>query len=312
MKNYMICVRNVKKKNNVAEFGNEPGTATFLEIPEDATDFSPRDIVASEKTWLTHLLAGKTVKNILVYIHGYDMNRPNTLYRHNVLKKGLAKYGWDGEVVTFAWPSGTQPLLYWEDRFDALKVAYQLVDKGIKLFVNQVQAGCTVNVHLIAHSTGALIVRESFYISRTIQTRSENNWAASQVVFIAGDVSSKSMEGELSDEIYRHCARLTNYFSNYDSILAISNAKRVGMENRVGRVGLPPASPEKAVDVNCSTYYKTHENSFDVVDAFKPHSWYFWSDKFLEDLVYTLNGDLDRNVIPTRTKDQDGELWLTP
>ncbi|MCW3070523.1 MAG: hypothetical protein JWO44_413 [Bacteroidetes bacterium] len=32
-KNYMICVHKIKKKSNVGEFGNEPGTATFLEIP---------------------------------------------------------------------------------------------------------------------------------------------------------------------------------------------------------------------------------------------------------------------------------------
>ena len=279
-------------------------------VPDGATDFSPRDKVNNEKVWLTKLLAGRDIKDILVYVHGYDMDRQNTLLRHNVLKKGLKENGWKGELVTFAWPSGTHPLLYWEDGFDALDIAAELVKKGIKFIVDQTNAGCKINVHLIAHSTGALIVRESFdYIKRT-QNVGFNDWAASQIIFIAGDVSSKSMEGTMSDQLYRHCARLTNYFSNYDSILAISNAKRLGFENRVGRVGLPQSSPEKSIDINCSDYYDANKDKLNVVQAFKPHSWYFWSDKFLQDLVYTLKGELDRNVIPTREKRADGEFYL--
>jgi hypothetical protein len=70
--------------------------------------------------------------------------------------------------------------------------------------------------------------------------------------------------------------------------------------------------PELAVDVNCSNHYKAHESKLKkkVVNAELSHSWHFWSDTFLEDLVHTLHGELDRNVIPTRTTDGDGEFHL--
>ncbi len=310
MENFMNCVRKVVTKKNERIFGDEPGETSFLIVPEDATDFSPKDKAKDNKTWLAKLLAGRNIEDILIYVHGYDMDRENTLYRHKLLKKGLAENGWKGELVTFVWPSGTQALLYWEDRFDALNVAAELVKGGIKYLVDQINSGCTINVHVIAHSTGALIVRESFNQARTTQKTAESNWTTSQLIFIAGDVSSLSMETEKSQELYIHCARLTNYFSNYDSILGISNAKRLGFANRVGRVGLPVATPEKAIDINCSDYYIEHENTLSVKNAFKPHSWYFWSKEFLMDLVYTLQGNLDRNVIPTREKKSDGELYL--
>lgn len=309
MNNYFICTRNVKGKGETAHFGDEPGIATFLEVPEGVDEFTPQHKIQSEKTWLTKILAGRDIKDILIYIHGFDMDISNVVNRHNVLKEGLKKNNWKGELVTFAWPSSTQPLLYLEDRHDAKKVAMELVDKGLRFFAEQVLAGCTINVHIIAHSTGAYITRESFLDALKTNYASQN-WSASQIVFIAGDISSKSMEEKESEPIYKFCARFTNYFSNYDSILGISNVKRLGLENRVGRVGLPMGSPLKAVDVNCSDYYKAHENELTVDRAFKPHSWHFWSDRFMEDLVFTLNGDLDRNVIPTRELRADGELYL--
>lgn len=312
MANYIICTRNAKGSGADAHFGDEPGSASFLVVPDDATDFSPKDKVNNEKTWLTKLLANRSLKDVLIYVHGYDMDRANTLARHKVLKQGLQQQGWEGEVITFAWPSGTKPLLYWEDRFDALDVAAELVRRCIRLLDDQVKTGCDMDVHVIAHSTGALIVRESFRVAQSAFFKGDAAWATGQMIFIAGDVSSDSMEGEMSDQLYRHCGRLTNYFSNHDSILAVSGAKRLGFANRVGRVGLPKGSPEKAIDVNCSAYYTAHKNELEqkVVHAFLPHSWHFWSERFMQDLVYTLKGELDRNVIPTRSVDDKGEFWL--
>jgi esterase/lipase superfamily enzyme len=310
MDNYFICTRNTKGKGATSRFGDEPGEATFLAVPEANETFGPQHKVPSQKTWLTKLLAGRDIKDILVYVHGFDMDISNVVHRHKVLKEGLKRNGWKGELVTFAWPSSTKPLLYLEDRHDAKKVSMELVDKGLRFFAQQVEAGCRINVHVIAHSTGAFIVRESFCDAQSTEY-AHDKWTASQIVFIAGDVSSRSMEGPEGDPIYKHCARFTNYFSNYDSVLALSNVKRLGMENRVGRVGLPYGSPMKAVDVNCSEYYKAHENELTVERAFKAHSWHFWSDAFLKDLVFTLNGDMDRNVIPTRElRMEDNELYM--
>jgi hypothetical protein len=313
MNDFLICTRNIESTGNESEFGNEPGDACYLIVPEESGDFNPSNIIVGDKIWLTKLLAGRALTDVLVYVHGYDMDRANTLKRHRILKKGLQEKGWEGELVTFAWPSGTKPLLYWEDRFDALDVAYQLVSRCIRLLDDQVAAGCDLNVHVIAHSTGALIVRESFNMAQTAILNKDASWTTGQIVFIAGDVSAESMAGSKSDGLYIHCGRLTNYFSNYDSVLAVSSAKRLGFANRVGRVGLPKDAPQKAVDVNCSDYYHLHKDELapKIEGAFLPHSWYFWSDWFLEDLFHTLSGNLDRNVIPTRSTDENEELWLS-
>jgi len=313
----MICTRNViiHENSKNTEFGNEPGKASFLEVPDDATSFLPSHQLKDEQVWLNQLLDNNpNAKDILIYIHGYNMSNADVMKRHKILKAGLQRNGWDGELVTFAWPSGTNPVLYWEDRFDAMNVAFELVRSGIKFLVDRINAGCNLNVHVIAHSTGALIARESFYYADKTEGTSKSNWSAGQIVFIAGDVSSKSMHGEQSDPLYNHSKRFTNYFSNHDSILSISDGKRLGFENRVGRVGLPVDSSDHSLDVNCSDYYLQNKTMLDDAmgddPAKHPHSWYFWSEMFLQDLVYTLKGELDRNAIPTRNPIDNNDFSL--
>jgi len=187
----------------------------------------------------------------------------------------------------------------------------ELVNSGIKLLVKQQNRDCTVNVHLIAHSTGAYVIKEAFEDAETTRSTSEMNWIVSQILFIGGDISSDSMRTERAQTIYAHCNRLTNYFNPYDSILAISNAKRVGFQNRVGRIGLPDDSPTKAIDINCGNHFNAHKDELkEVVKGALSHSWYFYSDAWYNDALATIMGNLDRNVIPTRELDRNNELFL--
>jgi hypothetical protein len=81
----------------------------------------------------------------------------------------------------------------------------------------------------------------------------------------------------------------------YDSVLKLSNVKRVEVAPRAGRVGLPHDALAKAVSVDCGArFLKTNP----VVDPIS-HGWYFDDPVFLKNLTYTLAGDMDRNVIPT-------------
>lgn len=311
MPNFIITARNVQKKGSKNVFGDEPGPISFLIVPDNATDFHPSDRAESDKKWIAKLVAGRNLQDVLIYVHGYNMDRDVTIERHKVLKKGLAAKGWKGELITFAWPSKQHTAMYWEDRFDALDVANSLVTRCIRLLNDQTNEGCAIRCHVIAHSTGALIVRESFCQGQKA-TIGDGAWSVGQMILIGGDIASDSMTGSSADGLYRHCGRITNFFSNYDSALMVSNIKRVGTANRVGRVGLPLGTPEMAIDVNCSAYYKANEKKLKrkVVNAELSHSWHFWSDEFLTDLVYTLDGTLDRHVIPTRTVDANGEFWL--
>lgn len=310
MSNFIICARNVKGQGESKQFGDEPGDISYVITDDNAMDFTPAQKEKNGLVWINKLTEGRDLKDVLIYLHGYNMDRDVTLERHKILKAALKQKGWEGELITFAWPSKKHTLLYWEDRLDGLNVATKLVTDCISLLNRQMQNGCKLNIHLIAHSTGALLVREGFKLAKI--GLGDGVWAVGQVMFVAGDVSSDSMMGDSSKELYDHSGRITNYFSNYDSALMVSSAKRLGTANRVGRVGLPMASSDKAIDVNCSQHYINHKDQLEpiMVNAEPSHSWYFWSDMFIQDIIHTMNGVYDRNVIPTRDKDIDGEFWL--
>jgi hypothetical protein len=96
--------------------------------------------------------------------------------------------------------------------------------------------------------------------------------------------------------------RLTNYSNGNDEVLQISNVKRVGVEPRVGRIGLPAAAPASAVNIDCSLYYKAEiePHAPGPAGIATSHSWQFGDPVFTEDLAQTLNGNVDRGAITTR------------
>jgi hypothetical protein len=82
--------------------------------------------------------------------------------------------------------------------------------------------------------------------------------------------------------------------------------KRAGVAPRAGRRGLPGKHPDKAVNINCGAHFDENYGSED-----NGHSWYFEDKVFLADLVATLSGDTDRQVIAQRRLDARGRLHLT-
>jgi len=317
MGDFVISVRNTTKGN----FGNEPGPTKFLVVPPNKKDTHPdqkiartkwTDAVIAEAKTGESTLSGNPLGDILVYIHGFNNSPPDVLVRHRLLKKDLKAQGYKGAVVSFDWPSANIAINYLEDRSDAKKTAIRLVDDCIKLFSVVQAKGCEVNLHLLAHSTGAFIIREAFDDADDRIKIASSNWSVSQIAFIAADVSSKSMStiDSKSDSIYRHCVRLTNYSNPYDSVLKLSNIKRIGVSPRAGRVGLPDNIPTKAVNVDCGSYFKTIIKSEAEYDGAFSHSWHIGDDLFANDLYLTLQGDIDRNRIPTRETDSRGRLAL--
>jgi hypothetical protein len=105
--------------------------------------------------------------------------------------------------------------------------------------------------------------------------------------------------------VFGHCGRMTNYFSGYDEALAVSNVKNIDISARVGRVGMPVETPahDKAVDVDCGPRYAAvPDRKFVAIQGMQSHSWYLEDAVWLDDLAYTLKGQMDRNAIPTRTR----------
>ncbi|MDM9628775.1 alpha/beta fold hydrolase [Rhizobium sp. S152] len=315
--NYIVCAR----KREGTQFTAEPGPIKFLKVPSNVAVYDERHIVTSAKDWVSEvqgLADGDENPNsigptgdVLVFVHGYNNDIPSVLKRIRQLRKDMRAEGWHGEIVAFDWPSDNQTLNYLEDRSDAAAVASELVSKGIRLLSTSQKAGCETNVHLLGHSTGCYVIMEAFAQSDKKGDLFKSDWRIGQVAFIGGDVSadSLSLSSDWNQPMFRRIMRLTNYSNPFDAVLAVSNAKRLGVAPRVGRVGLPKNVNAKAINVNCGEYFKTVDPNSQPQTGSWTHSWHIGNRVFARDLAMTLEGAIDRHAIPTRHV-ENGELIL--
>lgn len=313
---YVFTARGIRS----GAFASEPGPTRFLCVPDGAKVIDP-DHRITKTQWVKDVqnLACPQADtmpglgNIVIYVHGYNTDPEDTLSRHRKIKARLAALNFNGVVVSFDWPSAGSALNYLEDRTDAKLTALRLVDDGISTFAALQRPDCLINVHIIAHSMGCFVLREAFDDADDRPAVAARSWSVSQVLMIAGDISAGAMAtgNPKSSSIYRHCARLTNYYNSFDDVLSLSNVKRIGVAPRLGRVGLPDDVPEKAVNVYCGAYYKEHRDRFPE-GVSTAHNWYFDDLTFLEDVFHTLEGKLHREVIPTRGRTDEGNWGLRP
>lgn len=321
MSSYVMSVRAVQD----GEFTADVGDTKFLVVP-DGQDPSPAHAITRDK-WFSAVTKaavwrnsdGETRGDLVFSAHGYNMSESEVIQRHRRLAGGFLACGFKGVVVSFDWPSDNKALAYLTDRHNAKITAMKLMSDGIAYLSASQNPDCQTNIHVLGHSTGAYVLREAF--DDADDSNLQNGaWSVSQVIFVAGDVSSDSMsEGDSGAEsIYRHSVRVTNYFSRHDQALDLSNVKRVGTAPRVGRIGLPDDAPAKAVNIDCTTYYENLDADPSIQQQDEPggivgmrtHSWYFGNKIFTQDLFYTLIGK-DRRSMSTRTVGTDGRIILT-
>jgi pimeloyl-ACP methyl ester carboxylesterase len=316
---YMICTRDIDKKGR---FRPEPGATTFLRVPASASTYTP-DNGISKASWrrsVSRLATGEfdpvtgMEGDVLVFVHGYNNDRAIALWRTRTLQETLAEQGWKGVVVGFDWPSDNNTLNYLEDRSDAADVALRLVQESLELLIDAQdprdsdQPPCKLNVHLLGHSTGAYVIMEAFLQAQKVGAYYKRPWRLAQVAFIAGDVSSRSLEAsrDKSGAMYDRIMRLTNYSNRYDKVLGVSNAKRLGTSPRAGRVGLPEDTSHKAVNVDCSDYFLSKDPASSRFEGTFNHSWHIGDPVFALDLAMTLEGGIDRTGITTRQMTAEG------
>jgi len=310
--NYLITARNIRR----GQFGDEPGLARFLKVPGNRLPKPEHRI--SRKDWVDAVMdrghtyqdphTGEDCGDIVVFVHGYNTSPGDLMRRHRQLERDLPASGYRGAFVSFDWPSDDRAINYLEDRSDAKITALKLVDDCVSLLAATQYRGCRINVHIVAHSMGAYVVREAFDDADDRPAIAASNWNISQLCFVGADVSAASMSASdtRTRSLYRHCTRLTNYQNPFDVALKLSNVKRAGVAPRAGRRGLPDDHPTKAVNINCGAYFRENYSK----DGGNGHSWYFTDSLFLADLVGTLSGDLDHSVVGQRRADADGRLQI--
>lgn len=319
---FILCTRDIDRSGR---FVAEPGASTYLRVAQAARTYAPSDSLSKER-WTKAVIAAAdgeedeitgSTGDILFFVHGYNNDIATVLWRTRTLQRTLGAQGWRGLVVGFDWPSDNSTLNYLEDRYDASQVAQRLIDDALQLLVDaQFPAApdappCTINVHLLGHSTGAYVIMEAFANAAKKGELFKKSWRIGQVAFIGGDVSSASLSATsdwaapMIDRIFR----LTNYSNGFDKVLGVSNMKRLGTSPRVGRVGTPADAPRKVVNVDCSDYFRAKDPATSEFTGTFNHSWHIGDMTFALDLALTLESAIDRAVIPTR-RSENGKLVL--
>lgn len=298
-------------------FGHKQGNIKYLDVGAAKNVPDASDEIKSTDRWFKKVTAQALADgtddcgHVVVLVHGFNIDQSEMLKRHRKVEKGLRDQGFNGTFVSFDWPSDGSVAGYLSDRRDARWAASYLMDGAIREFSSRQQPDCRIDVSLIGHSMGCFVVREAFDFADGEHVVSQNNWTVSQVAFVAADISQSSMrEGDSeSRSLVRHLVRLTNYYNPFDDVLSLSSTKRVGASPRLGRIGLPGQISRKLVNVYCGKYYDENKGNFPI-SVSKSHSWYFDDNRFYEDLRHTLEGKLDRSVIPKRGVTPDGGFAL--
>jgi len=326
---FIACARDVTDAGN---FGDEPGPLRFLAVKSGADDYGPSAAISPAR-WRSAVIRAAdgtedaitgSSGNVLVFVHGYNNDRGDVLWRTRALQATLAQAGWNGVVLAFDWPSANSVLGYLEDRHDAAQVAEAIVSQLLPLLVpvrrqtgngevRDPDPGCRIDVHMIGHSTGAFVATEAFARAQSRGDLFKSDWRLGQLVFIAGDVAAKCLAPDdgWARPMMDRIVRLTNYSNGHDAVLGASNAKRLGTAPRAGRVGAPSPAHPKVANVDCTRYFETIDPNTAQYRGTFCHSWHIGDPVFALDLAMTLEAASDRRALATRAG-VDGALALQP
>jgi pimeloyl-ACP methyl ester carboxylesterase len=307
---YMITLRNSDGSDGVA-------APRYIGFDDD---IRPEVSFDSTDKWVSSLVAtfplqppdrvGRIARqgDILFLVHGFNVSHDDAKKFHLKCVTGLQGQGWFGRVVSYDWPSDGLVFAYVDDRFNARAAASTLITGAIALLEAAQLNQCTINVHVLAHSMGAFVLQQAFTWS---YQDVPPDWKVGQLMFAAADVDYTVFEhGSPSATAFvNHAGRLTAYCNGYDKALLVSNAKRLDLAPRMGRVGLPDSAPPMMCEVNCSALFE--EFAPDLGDELSPvttHSFYFDRPEFWRDVVLTLGGGIDRGSFKTRDPDPENLL----
>lgn len=301
---FMITLRQVDASAGV-------GPVRYLSF----TDATGDDQELDPNAWLARVIASFPASNpnptghparsgdILFLVHGFNVSHAAAKAFHLKCVQALADEGWFGRVISYDWPSDGLVFAYLPDRVNARAAASALVSGGIAVLEDVQQSQCTINVHVLAHSMGGFVVQQAFTWSYQDVPA---DWKIGQLMFAAADVDYTVFQSDTpsAQAFACHAGRLTAYSNRYDKALLVSNAKRLELAPRMGRVGLPDSAPPMMCEVNCSALFeKVFPDTLNDLSPSTTHSFYFDRPEFWRDVVLTLGGGIDRGVFPTREPD---------
>ncbi len=278
------------------------------------------EVTLRRDTWVQQLLTGfpatgpavhgvpPRAGDILFLIHGFNVSHQAARGFHLKCVAALAIAGWKGPVISYDWPSDGLVFAYLPDRSHARTAASALVTSGIALLEATQKNGCTIGVHILAHSMGGFVVQQAFtWAYQDVPP----DWSVGQLMFASADVDRSVFSAtNFSAAMFaKHSGRITAYCNRFDKALLVSDAKRLDLAPRMGRVGLPDDAPAMMCEVDCSDLFeKAYPDFVNDLSPVTTHSFYFERPEFWRDVVLTLAGGIDRRVFPTRKPDPDNPI----
>ena len=304
MPQYMISLRKADGTDGVGPLRY----ITFSDVTSPVQDIDPANWVAQIMKPLRSRPrdpVGPMQKtgDILFFVHGFNVSQQAARASHIANVQALTAAGWSGTVVSYDWPSDGLVFAYLPDRANARAAASALIGSAIALLQAQQTSDCTVNVHVMAHSMGGFVTQQAF---TGAYQDIPSSWSVAQLLFVAADVDQSvfSADNYSAKMFNQHAGRLTAYCNRYDKALMASDAKRLDLAPRMGRVGLPADAPSMMCEVDCSALFDLVDPGVaNVLSPVTTHCFYFNRPEFWRDVVLTLCGGLDRNAIPTRDLD---------
>ncbi len=323
MESFFLTTRNIKRPAGKKPFfADEPADPSFVIAAQNSTTMDPADRLTGNRPgerWAKKIIEAAEQPDgsgdIVFLVPGFNNDAKDVFGNHTDLAKGIRAAGMPNAVfVSYSWPSKGSFLNYLEDDMDARLTAIHLVTSGLALFARFCEPGCRIRVHVMAHSMGALVVREALRASGGHQATRDAAWGITQLITYAADISANSLESDAAEMMFDCSQRYTNYFNRHDGVLATSNIKRFLSSPRLGRHGAPGSVLDKMVDVDLSDYWNSIEDNNDtgpIGDVPASHSFYRRDKKFAADIAQTLMGDADRRNIGDRSPHEEaGRLHM--
>ncbi|MEM1302284.1 MAG: alpha/beta fold hydrolase, partial [Pseudomonadota bacterium] len=229
-------------------------------------------------------------------VHGYNVDAQDAFNTHKELEdnigSALRAAGISKPVfVTFSWPAQGSFFNYLEDDQDARRAALDLITSGLALFAAFTEPGCRIKTHVMAHSMGALVVREALRASVGHTPTREAAWSITNLIFYGADISRGSLNRKEGRRLLEKSQTFTNYFSRDDAALQTSNAKRALFSPRLGAVGAPDDVTPLMSDIDMTDHWLSIKDTNDdrlFADIPFSHTFYRSDPVFARDVAMVI------------------------
>jgi len=278
----------------------------YARVPEPIAEAGAAHLISRDQ-WLQGVLSSATTNDVVIFVHGFNTSQAEMLIRQRKIQGGLMAHGFGGAVIGLDWASDGVLSGYGRDRTDAKKTAPYLVLDGIGPILN---ARPGIRIHILAHSMGAYLTLRGFSQVGDSGAPGTHPWGVEQVLFLAADVTVGWMEaGAWGGLVMDHrCKRLTNYYSGFDDVLALSEINKFGTAPKIGRNGMSGPLPGRFNDLYCGQQYDRTVPQAQRSVRYS-HTWYFDNAGVYQDVARTLAGQ-SAATMPTRLPASNGDQAL--